>query len=260
MTLRSRLLEFLRVPSEPAAPAGDEAVRVFRAAPNYFRYKLLLWALRTAGTIVGLLVGIGFLRMVPGWLGGRVSLGPIALTEDLLVTVLTVLEGGAILAFVAQSLASLALLRLDFEQRWYIVSDRSLRIREGLVRMHEKTMTFANIQQVTIHQGPLQRLLGIADLQVRTAGGGGNSQEDGHQPKDDLHVAFFRGVASAAHIRDAIRERLRRHADSGLGDPDDPASAPQPAAEAGAGLIDAVRAFAVEARALREYASSVAHR
>jgi hypothetical protein len=271
MSLRLQLLRFLRVPAAPSAPSGDEDVRIFRAAPNFFRYRMLHWAVKNCGAVIGLLIGIGMLRSVPGWLGGRIELGPITLSESLLSALFLLLEGGAIVGFIVQALWSLALLRLDFEQRWYIVSDRSLRIREGLVRLHEKTMTFANIQHVTIRQGPLQRLLRIADLQVRTAGGGGgsSSEEDGPK-KDDLHVAYFRGVADAERIRDAIRERLRKHRDAGLGDPDDHGAAPDvrvlaslPAyhiagslpretAVAGAmALTAAARALADEARTLR---------
>lgn len=258
MSVRSALLEFLRVPAAPSAPAGDADVRIFRAAPNYFRYRVALWLVRTCGAVVGVLAGIAFLRMVPGWVGDFEVLG-FEVTTRVVATVLLVVEAGAVLALVAQTLLSLALLRLDFEQRWYIVSDRSLRIREGLLRMHEKTMTFANIQQVTIEQGPLQRLLGIADLRVRTAGGGGAGEEEGAD-KHDLHVAYFHGVADAPRIRDTIRERLKRHVDAGLGDPDDrssPAARPVPvlagaaAAEGVAAVLSSARALAAEARALR---------
>lgn len=37
------------------------------------------------------------------------------------------------------------LARLDYELRWCIVTDRSLRIREGIASVRESTMTFANI-------------------------------------------------------------------------------------------------------------------
>jgi membrane protein YdbS with pleckstrin-like domain len=256
MTLRARLLDFLRVPPAPSAPAGDHDVRIFRAAPNFLRYRLFLWLLKNASAVIGVILGIFFLRQMPNWIG-QIEAGGIVLSADLMTTIFRLLEVGAVLGLVTQAAWSLALLRLDFEQRWYIVSDRSLRIREGIVRMHEKTMTFANIQQVTTEQGPLQRLLGIADLQVRTAGGGGDSKEEGDKAKHDLHVAYFRGVANAEAIRTTIRERLRRHADAGLGDPDDPghiAPVTTSAAASAAPLLTAARALADEARALRRVA------
>ena len=45
---------------------------------------------------------------------------------------------------------SLAVLRLGYELR--------LRIRERIVAINEKTITFANIQQISIRQGPLQQV------------------------------------------------------------------------------------------------------
>ena len=41
-----------------------------------------------------------------------------------------------------------------------------------VVKVREMTVTFANIQNAPVNQGPIQRALGIADLQVETAGGG----------------------------------------------------------------------------------------
>jgi hypothetical protein len=251
MSWRAELLSFLRVPHAPSAPAGDEDVRVFRAAPNYFRYKVARWVLTNCSGLVGLYFGLAFLRS-----------GPARFLPSNLVKLIYLIEIAAIGIFLIQAAWSLALLRLDFEQRWYLVSDRSLRIREGLVRMDEKTMTFANIQQVTIEQGPLQRLLGIADLQVRTAGGGGSGGEStpdkGRHRKDDLHVAYFHGVDNAAAIRETIRERLRRHADAGLGDPDDHHHAAIAAsATDGGSLLHAARALRAEAVALRRAALTV---
>jgi uncharacterized membrane protein YdbT with pleckstrin-like domain len=130
------------------------------------------------------------------------------------------------------------------------VSDRSLRIREGLLKVEEKTMTFANVQQMAIRQNPVQRWLRIADLEVRTAGGGKAGQDK--QSRSDLHVGYFRGLADPAQIRDAIRERMKRHADAGLGDPDDPVDRPDAPATVGlAALASAAALLRAEARALR---------
>lgn len=234
MTWRQRLLRFLRVPHEPSAPAGDADVAVFRAAPNYFYYRIIRWAASNVGALVGLLVGLTFITRIP-------TAGFSRLT-----TIFWLLEAFAIGAFIMQAAARLALLRIDIDQRWYLVSDRSLRIREGIIHLKEKTMTFANIQNVRIEQGPLQRMLGIADVQVRTAGGGGKaSNEEEHGGGKDMHIGYFRGVADAGAIRDAVLERLRKHADSGLGDPDDASEHPD-------SLMEAARALAVEAAALRK--------
>lgn len=172
--------------------------------------------------------------------------------------VIWVLKVAALAGFLLQLPLTYAVRRLDYEMRWYVVTDRSLRIRTGVWSVQEITMSFANLQQVEVSQGPLQRLLGLADLKVQSAGGGDvASGKQGHQ--DSLHIGFFHGVDNAHEIRDLIQERLRRFRDSGLGDPEEmrraalpaagPAS-PTPATDDTEVLV-AARELAAEARALR---------
>jgi uncharacterized membrane protein YdbT with pleckstrin-like domain len=107
------------------------------------------------------------------------------------------------------------------------------------------TVTFANIQNISVRQGPVQRALGLADLKVDTAGGGAGHAQQGVIP---LHTAWFRGVANAAEIRDLISQRLRGQRDSGLGDTDDEVAEPdaeRPSVE------EIVRELRDEAAALR---------
>ena len=169
-----------------------------------------------------------------------------------LFPLLKFLEFAGILTFLAQIPLTYALVRLDYELRWYLVTDRSLRIRAGVATVQESTMSFANVQQVVVTQGPVQRLLGIADVRVQSAGGGGDSQDKGAQ--DSLHTGVFHGVENASEIRDLILERLRRFRESGLGDPDEPPPAPEAAELAppppGAALA-AAREVLAEVRALR---------
>jgi uncharacterized membrane protein YdbT with pleckstrin-like domain len=77
---------------------------------------------------------------------------------------------------------------------------------------------------VTVDQGPLQRIFGIADVQVDTAGGGGHSAGAQHgQASASPHRGLIEGMSNAAEIRDLILTRLRRSRSAGLGD-----EAPQP--------------------------------
>jgi uncharacterized membrane protein YdbT with pleckstrin-like domain len=230
---RRWVLRLLRVPAEPRVPEGGRVVRVFRAAPAYYRYRLALWALGQLGALLGL---IGSL------------LGIMALLRDVDHPVLVfLLKAGEIAAwatFLVQLPFSLAVLRLDFEMRWYILSDRSLRIREGVVSVREKTITFANIQNISIRQNPLQRLLKLADVRVTTAGGGAGSAQ-GH---GEMHEAYFRGVDNAEEIRGVIAERVRLHRDAGLGDPDEP---PPLAAASESDVLAAAVELRDEVRGLR---------
>ena len=139
--------------------------------------------------------------------------------------------------------------RLDYEMRWYLVTDRSLRLRHGVWVVWESTMSFANIQQVVVSQGPLQRLLGLSNVKVESAGGGTRNPE---RPSEDMHVGYFHSVTNAEEIRDLILERLRRFRESGLGDPDErPALTPTPTSPESNPLLVAARELAAEANALR---------
>lgn len=176
-------------------------------------------------------------------------------------------EYGAILLFLVQIPFSYAAARLEFELRWYIVTDRSLRIRSGLLAMQESTMSFANLQQVSISQGPLQRFLGLADLRVQSAGGGGDAKTN-HHGDESLHTGVFHGVENAPEIRDLILDRLRHFREAGLGDPEDRSTAPaslaashassaplaSPSTDASA--LAAARELLAETRALRQALAS----
>ncbi len=243
--LEERVARWLRVPPRPAVPAGSPgSVRWFQAAPGFYRYRVVQWLLKQAGALWGLIIGLAFVGFIPD---------EIPFSENFIW-----LEIAGVVAFVLQLPLSFFLVRLDFEKRWYLVTDRSLRIREGVWKVHEQTMSFANVQNLAIRQGPIQRLFGISDLQVRSAGGGGKGDagkgDDGE--KKDLHLAFFRGVSNAEEIRDLILGHLRGLRGSGLGDPEDEMeAAPRPrtvtAGPPDANAVAAARELLAEASALR---------
>jgi membrane protein YdbS with pleckstrin-like domain len=237
----------LRIPPQPTAPAGDEASqRVFRAAPAFYKYRIVIWALGNA--FAGFFVL--FTVIVPNvvlWLSDRPQ--PYV---NVLVLAATLFVLGL---FLLHALVSFAILRLDYEKRWYLVTDRSLRIREGVLTVREMTITFANIQNLSVTQGPIQRALGIADLKVETAGGGrgaANKKELG----PDLHTAWFRGIDNAPEVKELIQHRLRALKDSGLGHHEEAHLAvPARGPSGSAAVLGALRALADEARALRLAAS-----
>lgn len=163
---------------------------------------------------------------------------------------------------VLECLFRLAVVRLEYEKRWYLVTDRSLRVREGVVTVREMTVNFANIQNIAISQGPVQRALGIADLRVETAGGGGaGNPHNQHQPMENLHTAWFRGINNAGEVRELIQQRLRLKKDSGLGDHEElsrPGPAPRPVAgiPASGALLAGLREVHAAACALRQAAGA----
>lgn len=213
--VKKLVLKILKVPPEPEDPMGDvESLLVFRASPNFFKYKLIVWGVKNLFAVLFYIL-IGGILLAD--LISSKSFGALALIE-------TFIFGILLLFYPIQLFISYVVLRLDYEMRWYKVSDRSLRIREGVVFVREMTMTFANIQNISISQGPIQRLLKIADLRVETAGGGGMTAENNDQHNIfSMHVGFFRGVDNCEGIRDMMFERLKKIKSTGLGDNDDEA-------------------------------------
>lgn len=280
-------------PEPPLGAPGTE--RIFRSGRNALRLSLSLWAIKQVFALGGLIFGLWMLGQWTSMRGtepasppnppppvtvespasdGTAATAekkprqrkPKATPRDVVEQIsrkmpagvfwlLTVLEGLSVVTFVVQIPVTFAIRRLDYEQRWYIVTDRSLRLRTGIWKMQEMTMSFANLQQITVTQGPLQRALGLADVRVQSAGGGGGgSHEPGHgQQGHSLHLGYFHAVDNAEEIRDLILERLRSFRESGLGDPDEaretPASDERPAVSAD--TLSAARELLAEARALR---------
>ncbi len=247
-TLRTTLLHWLRVPPEPEAPFGDPAsVKVFRAGQNFYRLRLLGWLASQLVAVAGLVFWLGVL------IGARVE---VQRAVGDWATLLWVVKGASVAVFLVQLPLTYAMVRLDYEMRWYVVTDRSLRIRTGVWKVQEMTMSFANIQHVAVSQGPLQRLLGLADVQVRSAGGGGDQQAHPGQDQS-MHRGHFHCVDNAETVRDLILERLKRFREAGLGDPEDHASAMEPSGEivtppADCGLLAAVGELRSEAARLGE--------
>lgn len=235
------LLRLLKVPAEPKPPEGTaESVRIFRAGRNYYYWRLLMWAamqfgigLMVVGTFVGpMLVNKPAKKPPPAWLQavwGAAGVGAMGL-------------------FALSLPVTYFKQRIDYEMRWYIVTDRCLRVRSGIWSTGEFTMTFANVQDIRISAGPLQRLLGLADVKVTSAGGGGGGSEQ----LGTSHMAVFAGVDCAEAIRELIVGRLRQYRDAGLGDPDDRQHHRVGQGAVIAGTVqDAAQAVLAEARGLR---------
>jgi membrane protein YdbS with pleckstrin-like domain len=235
-------LALLKAPTgPPEPPAGAHAtVEVFRASPRFLYYRLLGLAIGAA--LFGLL-GLGLLV---GGLAAREE-GPLAGAAVVLALALVIL------------LPSYLGIRVDYDLRYYVLTDRSLRVREGAWILNEQTLTHANVQNLEVKQGPLQRLFGITDLVVHTAGGGGRSGPGEHDQAQG-HTVTIAGVEDARLVREKVLGYLRAHrAGSGLGDLDDetdgsPGSGLAPGAEleaALAALRDSAAALHRAARAAR---------
>jgi len=223
------VLQFLAVPSSPEIPEGSAtSVRIFRAGDNYYAWLVLTWAAASVAVFLGLLSAsvalVQIVRQAPGWAQLGVSaLLAVVWSAFALMTVVT---------FLAR--------RLNFRLRWYIVTDRSLRIRRGVFTVEELTMTYRNIQEIRVTAGPLQHALGLANVEVHAAGGGGDSKHGGGG-----HVGRLEGLSNANDIRDLMVARLREYRDAGIGD----TSHAEPVS--GGTELAAAKQMLEEARALR---------
>lgn len=262
------LLRLLKVPPEPEPPSGSPgSLRCFRAGWNYFRLKRALWAIRQVVVLVAIAAWmIGIHAVLPARLedGGELTRPQGVDLAGALKWMFAIEVVGLVVA-VVQMPFTYALVVLDYEMRWYMATDRSLRIREGLTRVREMTVSFANIQNISLRQGPLQRMLSLHDLVITTAGGGG-AGGGGHAGADhhhgeSFHTGVLRGVDNAEEIRDLMLARLRALRASGLGDPDEPVDGhadtgnlpvrPDPGHD-GTATLAAAREVLGEVRALRE--------
>jgi uncharacterized membrane protein YdbT with pleckstrin-like domain len=173
---------------------GGEAITHFRPSPAYLRYqKFLFWIGLAVVDVVLSLLWLALIIANPLW-------GLI--TAPLWIIVIVVPD---ILAYIA--------IHLRYDTTWYVLSDRSMRIRRGIWSIYETTITFENIQNVSISQGPLQRWFGFANLVVSTAGGGGGGAEAGASAS---HIGLLEGIDDAESLRERILSKSQRTA--GLGD------------------------------------------
>ena len=245
---KEAVLGILQCPQAPPEPpvGSHDSVQIFRASPSHLAYRLLvLW------------VNLLLFALVEFW---AIVVSVIKMGLPGLVVALGILlfaVGAGIILYVAT--------RLDYEMRFYIITDRSLRIREGVWTISETTLTFENIQNMRIDQGPLQRLFGIYDLVVETAGGSDKPPTEGRRA-DVTHRGVIRGVKKPEQLRDLILAYLRVVRTSGLGDHDDKHPFPaepagtMPGSDFGAAETAALRAIADEVRAWRRSVEGLAQR
>lgn len=197
--LKSIILPLLRIDArEPHPPAGQstaEIRRIERAAPGYLRLKLFWWGVYAVAWAFAVVVASSLL---------------LAADPRLLWLVIPLVA-----VAIAKAATLYVTMRLDYELRWYVLTDRGLMIREGVWNVKEITLTYANAQNVRVTQGPLERLFGYSTVEVETAGGG--SGENGVT----THMARLPGLSDPHELRDLILAGVRHVGTAGLGDLDD---------------------------------------
>lgn len=207
------LVRWLRVPRKaPDLPvAAGDSILMLRPAREWLRY------LKAQFVLTHLFVGMVDLALLVGLIAAFIAAPPVG---ALLVI--------PYVAFVAlpPAIAYLAL-HVRYDSTWYVLTNRSMRIRRGIWVIHETTITYENIQNVTVNQGPLERFFGIANVVVKTAGGGGMEGHPGHASMSS-HVGLLEGLTNANEIRELIQSRARQSAAAGLGDEPEHDTPPRP--------------------------------
>ena len=169
----------------------------------------------------------GFLRLLKLKFWIVVTLIDVAIFVAWIVILAASPTAGIILAVPALALAVLPdivayiAIHLQYDTTWYVMTERSLRIRRGIWVIHETTITFENVQDLKIHQGPVERFFGISNVLVETAGGGAPMGAENQPAAMTAHRGLIQGIADAPRIRDLILSRLRKARTSGLGDETD---------------------------------------
>jgi membrane protein YdbS with pleckstrin-like domain len=192
--LKPVLLPLLRLKDTPPhLPEGVALVRHLKPADAWL-------GLRYAGVVAG---------TVPQLIAVAVGLSASSLTAPRAVSLLFALTFVFVVLVIA---ASLVTARIDFELRHYLVGDRSLRITHGALVRREVTLSYANVQNLEVLQGPLERLFGIKSLRVSTAGG----EQVAGRPSS--HEAVLAGIADADAVRTLILAMVKEQRDQGLGE------------------------------------------
>lgn len=202
------LTQWFRVPdtppSLPAAP-GEE-VKSFRPAAGFLRYLRFKFWVALFAIDIAILVA---------WLALTIARPAVGLW----------LAPVAFALAVFPDVVAYAAIHLQYDTTWYVLTQHSLRIRRGIWVIQETTITFENVQNVSVESGPLERWFGIAIVIVDTAGGGKSGKDSkGERASMDAHRGLIEGIDNASEIRMLILRRLQQSRSAGLGDEISPAA------------------------------------
>lgn len=178
----------------PHLPEGSSLVRSLKPADKWLAYRYLQTLFGFLNQFIG--TGVGVVVLVA-------KVGKWGLVLAALVFALQCFVIGL----------ALVTTRVDFELRHYLVGDRSLRVAQGAWKREEVTLSYANVQNLEVTQGPLERLFGFKSLIISTAGA------DTTPGAENSHLVTLVGLEQADELRALILGMLRQQRDSGLGEP-----------------------------------------
>jgi len=117
---------------------------------------------------------IGALRTVRRWVGALVIPGGAFLASQGfgVRTIIFALAGVIVVAALAAVWGF-----LSWRATTYVVWGGAFHLRQGVVQKNERTIPLDHVQSVDTVQGVIQRLFGVVEVRVETAGGGGNDPD-----------------------------------------------------------------------------------
>jgi len=119
------------------------------------------------------------------------------------------LKYGVIAFWVFWFVATLILVKLGYKVRGYVVREKDIIHRKGVLFKSTTTIPFNRVQHCEISQGPIQRLFNLHTLEIFTAGGS----------KSDLAIPGLEGDI-AQQIRTFIVKRMDE-IDEGMEEPNE---------------------------------------
>lgn len=196
------LARYFKMPTEPPhLPSLDgEEVEYLHPSEEFLAYRKFFFWIGLA--IVDVILTAIWIGIIIWWPLFGFLISPIALFIIIVPD---------IIAYIA--------IHLRYDTTWYVLTDRSMRLRRGIWSLHETTITFENIQNIHMQQGPIERWFGFANLIVQTAGGGGGGADGkGGGIHAGAHVGILEGLKDAAGVRERILAHCQTSKRSGLGD------------------------------------------
>jgi membrane protein YdbS with pleckstrin-like domain len=211
----------------PHLPEGQTLVRHLRPTEQWLAYRSLAAMFGLLNQFIG--VGVGCVAMIVSMQAVGIALSVVALLVECFII------GFALVS-----------VRVDYDLRHYLVGDRSLRVAQGAWTREEVTLSYANIQNIEVMQGPLERLFGFKNLTISTAGA------DASPGAGASHLVSLPGLPDAEELRALILKMLEQHrGDTGLGDHTPKPLASGPSLSRLAELKEAALALRDAARARR---------
>ncbi len=193
--LKPLFLPLLKVDfTPPHLPEGSSLVRSLKPSEKWLGYRYLQTMFGFLNQFVGF--GIAIIALMAKLKGWGVALALLLFAVEFFVIGL-----------------ALVTTRVDFEVRHYLVGDRSLRVAQGAWKKEEVTLSYANVQNLEVTQGPLERLFGFKSLTISTAG------SDNTPGAENSHLVTLVGLENADELRGLILNMLKQQRDTGLGEP-----------------------------------------